>query len=133
MMKTVTICTPHATVRASLSERFAKTAFRVDDVATEEDLRKLLSSQKRDVVIIETRRESFANIMRFCVQRDPAIHVYLFWDDGIFCFYPASHQPSVLVDALLAVGLRLPPNLLKHARRPMQAELVPVQIQSMAQ
>jgi hypothetical protein len=39
----------------------------------------------------------------------------------------------VLVDALLAVGLRLPPNLLKHARRPMQAEPVPVQIQSMAQ
>ena len=127
-MKTVTICTPHATVRASLSERFAKAAFLVDNVATEDDLRKLLSSQKRDAVIIETRRESFANIMRFCVQKNPAIHVYFFWDDGIFCFYPASHQPSVLVDTLLAAGLRLPPNLLKHAGRPMQAELAPVLI-----
>jgi hypothetical protein len=127
-MKTVTICTTQDQVRARLSEHFAEADFRVDEVATEDELRMLLRQEARDALIIESRRESFSNIMRFCFQTNPGMRVHFFWDNGIFCFYPASNQPAKLVDTLLGSGLRVPPNLMKYAKPTTQSDNAMVMI-----
>jgi hypothetical protein len=121
-MKTVTICTPHNQVLARLAGHFSDADFNVDNVETEEDLRALLKRETRDALIIETKRESFAEIMRFCFQRNPTMCVHFFWDDGIFCFYPASSQPTKLVNTLISSGLRVPPNLMRHAKATRHAD-----------
>jgi len=125
-MKTVTILSPHEEVRSRLSEHFSEADFHVDAVADEEDLRMLLRREKRDALIIESRQESFAHVMRFCFQTNPVMRVHFFWDNWIFCFYPASNQPAELVDTLVAAGLRVPPNLLKYTTPPQQAETSPL-------
>jgi hypothetical protein len=125
-MKTVTICTPHNQVLAKLSEHFSDADFSVDTVETEEGLRALLKRETRDALIIEKKRESFADIMRFCFQVNPSMCVHFFWDEGIFCFYPASSQPTKLVDTLISAGLRVPPSLMKYAKTARHADHAPV-------
>jgi hypothetical protein len=68
----------------------------------------------KTAMIAETTRDGFAPLVRYSARLHPDMPVQLIESDAVFCFYPLSRQPFALIDAILAAGVSISPDLLRH-------------------
>jgi hypothetical protein len=91
-------------------------------VALMVDQQQLLGELRRepaDVVVIEARRESFADLLRAVVRTAPKASVYLIDSGAVFCRYPMRGRDPDIVAALGKAGVAVSDRLFPPAPNPM--------------
>jgi hypothetical protein len=124
-MPTALICSPTESVRERLRDQLAQTGYATEQAVHADEIYQLLKHMPCDVIIMESRRDNFAGLMRHIFRTNPLIAVHFFFERTVFCFYPMREQPSRLLQAIKLAGLAIAPRMLLHTRTGQSDEPAP--------
>jgi DNA-binding NarL/FixJ family response regulator len=124
-MPTALICSPTESVRERLRDQLAQTGYAIEQAAHPGEIYQLLKHAPCDVIVMESRRDNFAGLMRHIFQVNPRIIVHFFFEKTVFCFYPMREQPARLLKAIKLAGLTIAPRMLLHTRTGQRREPAP--------
>lgn len=107
-MKSVIVCTSSKDVFQRLSTLLAAEDIVVEAAYSHSDVLSYVEEARRLAVIVEARRDHFADLLRNLCRLQSDILVHLVQDGRVFCHYPFSRQPVSLLFAIDNAGLSFP-------------------------
>jgi hypothetical protein len=115
-MPTALICSHSKSLREDLGAQLAQCGYAVEQARHPAEMLQRLKQNPCEVVLMETRKDSFAEPMRQLFRFNPGIVVHFFCEKAVFCFYPMRAQPARLLEAIKRAGLTIAPRMLLHTR-----------------
>jgi CheY-like chemotaxis protein len=112
----VLVCAAARSLRASLEASLADNGFVVAAVAAADEAIAMLKEADHAALILEAPRDSFSRIVQFATRLRPRMPIHVIDGNAVFCFYPLGRQPFELIDAVMAAGVSISPELLRHTR-----------------
>jgi CheY-like chemotaxis protein len=112
--KTVLICARTKSLRMNLEASLTESGYAVVAVTGYAEVIASLQAAPREALVCEIRRDEFAKFLKAVVRLRAAMPVHLIDHNKVFCFYPLQRQPFALIDAIMAAGITVSPDLLRH-------------------
>jgi hypothetical protein len=123
--KTIVVCVKARSLQMRLEASLAENGYASAVVKGYAEAVASLREGPRGGLICEIRRDEFAALLKSVVRLHPSMPVHLIDHRAVFAFYPLMRQPFDLIDAVMAAGVVISPDLLRHTTGDRRSVPVP--------